>query len=297
MATERLKGVVVPTLTPFGADGKVHEAQLRAHLRFLIDSGVQGLFPLGTIGEGILLSIDERKRVTNVCVGEAAGQVPVLMHSGALSTRDAVELTRYARQAGADGAAVVAPFFFRLDELALEAHFRAVIEAVSGFPLYLYNIPAAARNAISPALAGRLARAYPQVHGIKDSSGTVAQVQAYLAATPPEFVVLTGSNDLMLPVLAVGGHGVVASLANVFPRTMVELCEACWAGDWDRARELQGRVIDLCVACGGSAGDMSLKAAIELTGRPFGGTRRPIRESTAEEREAIRASLSALGVL
>jgi 4-hydroxy-tetrahydrodipicolinate synthase len=298
MNAERLKGVVVPVLTPFGPDGGVHEQQFRAHLRFLMDNRVHGLFPLGTLGEGILLSVDERKRVTDICVEEVRDQVPVIMHTGALTTRDAVELTRYAKQTGAAAAAVVSPFFFRLDELALEAHYRTVLEAVPGFPTYLYNIPACASNSISPGLAARLCEDYAHLHGIKDSSATVARVQEFLAATPPEFVVLTGSYELTVPVLAVGGHGVVASLANVFPGLIVELCEACWRGDWAQARELQERAITLRDACQGAPHGMSFKTALELTrGTPFGGSRPPLRDTTPEERNTIHARLSKLGVL
>ncbi len=298
MNLARLKGIVVPVLTPFGPDGRVAEEQLRAQLCFLIDNRVHGLFPLGTLGEGILLSVDERKRVTDICVEVAGGQVPVIMHTGALTTRDAVELTRHAQAAGAAAAAVVSPFFFRLDELALEIHYRTVLEAVPGFPTYLYNIPACASNTISPGLAARLSRDYAHLHGIKDSSATVACVQEFLAATPPEFAVLTGSYELTVPVLAVGGHGVVASLANVFPGLLVELCEACWKGDWDLARKLQDRAITLRDACLGAPHGMSFKTALELMrGTTFGRSRPPLRDSTPEERERIRTRLSELGIL
>jgi 4-hydroxy-tetrahydrodipicolinate synthase len=298
MNSEHARGVVVPVLTPFGPGGQVDEERLRAHLRFLMERRVHGLFPLGTLGEGLLLSIDERKRVTDLCVDEAGGRIPVLMHTGALSTRDAVELTRYAQATGADGAAIVSPSFYRLDELAMEAHFRTVLEAVPGFSVYLYNIPACAGNAISPGLVGRLAGDYPHLHGIKDSSVTVARVQEFLSATPPDFVVLTGSYELTLPVLAVGGHGVVASLANVFPELLVDLCEAYWRGEWDRARQLQERSLVLREACQGAPQGMSFKTALELVqGIPFGTSRPPLRDSTAAEREQIRTRLSQLGVL
>jgi len=298
MTSERLKGIVVPVLTPFGPDDRVDEEQYRAQLRFLIDNRVHGLFPLGTLGEGILLSVDERKWVTDMCVEEAGGRVPVIMHTGALTTRDTVELTRYAQTAGAAAAAVVSPFFFRLDELALETHYRTVLEAVPGFPTYLYNIPACASNTISPGLAARLSQDYAHLHGIKDSSATVARVQEFLAATPPEFVLLTGSYELTVPVLAVGGHGAVASLANVFPGLIVEICEACWRQEWGLARKLQERAITLRDACLGAPHAMSFKTALELMrDTAFGRSRPPLRDSTPEERERIRARLSALGVL
>jgi 4-hydroxy-tetrahydrodipicolinate synthase len=296
MTSQRARGVIVPVLTPFDADGAVHEAQLRAHLQFLLAGGVHAIFPLGTMGEGILLSVEERKRVTDICVEEVNGRVPVLIHAGALTTGDAVELARYAWRAGADAAVVVAPFFYRLDERSIERHFRAVLEA-SGLPTYLYNIPRCAGNVIAPELVGRLAQEYPHLHGIKDSSVTVTSVQAYLAAVPAGFAVLTGSNELTLPVLAIGGHGVVSSLANVFPSIMVQLCEACWAQNLTLARKLQERVDALCAACRGAPHGMSYKTAIELMGRPFGGVRPPLRESTSEEKNMIRQRLSALGCL
>jgi 4-hydroxy-tetrahydrodipicolinate synthase len=296
MISRRARGVVVPVLTPFAADGTIHEAQLRAHLRFLLAGGVHAIFGLGTIGEGVLLSIEERKRVTDICVEEVDGRVPVLVHVGALTTGDAVELARYARRAAADAAVVLAPFFYRLDELSIENHFRAVLEA-SSLPIYLYNIPRCAGNVVAPGLVGRLAQEYTHLHGIKDSSVTVSSVQSYLAATPAGFSVLTGSNELTLPVLAVGGHGVVSSLANVFPSVMVQLCEACWAQNMALARELQERVNALCVACRGAPHGMSYKTVIELMGRPFGGVRPPLRGSTPEEKETIRRRLSALGCL
>lgn len=296
MVSERARGVVVPVLTPFDSDGMVHELQLRAHLRFLLAGGVHALFPLGTLGEGILLSVKERKQITDICVEEAGGKVPVLIHTGALTTNDVLELTHHAHQAGADGAVVVVPFFYRLDEFSIENHFRAVLDALD-FPIYLYNIPRCAGNTITPELVGRLAQEYPHLHGIKDSSVTVSNIQAYLAATPSGFSVLTGSNELTLPVLAVGGHGVVSSVANVFPGIVVQLCDVCWAHDMTLARKLQERVNKLAVACSGAPHGTSYKSAIELLGRPFGGTRPPLRESTLQEKETIRQRLSTLGYL
>jgi 4-hydroxy-tetrahydrodipicolinate synthase len=295
MNEERLRGVVVPALTPFGPDGTVDEVRYREHLRFMIDGGVHGLFPLGTAGEGLLLSVAERQRMAEVCVDAAAGRVPVLMHTGAITTQDAITLTAHAQQAGAAGAAVVAPFFFAQDERGIEAHFRAVLEAVPDFPIYLYNIPSASRNPIPTALVSRLAKAYPHLHGLKDSSATLTQVIQYVDATPPEFVVLTGSNELTLPTLVVGGHGVVASLANVFPEPVVEVCEAYWSGDLARAQEQQLEVNRLRGGIDGSIA--ALKAAVRLTGRPFGSSRPPVLDLAEEDREAIRLRLEKLGVI
>lgn len=293
-----LHGILPAVLTPFTADGSAVDLEaFRRLVEWLIQKGVHGLFVCGTNGEGPLLTNAERRQVTEAAVTQAAGRVPVLAQTGALTTREAVELTRHAQEAGADGAAVVTPWYFAWDDAALFEHYSTVAAAVPDFPIYLYNIPGNTRNEIKPALAARLARAHANIAGVKDSSKDLNRTEEFIAALSPEHRVFVGTDSLIVPALSIGAAGGVAGVGNVFPEVMVRMYESYLAGDQEEARRLQFLTARLRDAMKGPAGVMLYKRILEVRGLPMGGPRRPARPVTADEEARAVGALQELGVL
>ncbi|MHB9146179.1 MAG: dihydrodipicolinate synthase family protein [Symbiobacteriia bacterium] len=294
----RMKGIFPAVFTPFTADGnRVDEAALRAHVEWLIEKGVHGLFVCGTNGEGPLLSTAEHDLVARAAAEQAKGRVPVLVQSGAMTTDGAVELLQNARAAGADGAAVVTPWYFTYDDESLYQHYRAVAAAAPDFPIFIYNIPGYARNDVKPSLAGRLADSTPNIIGVKDSSKDLDKTDAFIAALGPNRPVFVGTDSMVLPALSMGAAGGVAGIANVFPEPMVGIYEAYRAGELEEARRLQYLVTSIRTAMKGPAGMMLYKKALELRGLKAGGPRRPARPVTPAEEARLQADLAQLGVL
>jgi dihydrodipicolinate synthase/N-acetylneuraminate lyase len=291
-----LHGVIPAVLTPFAGDGQVDTGALAAYVGWLIGHGVHGLFPCGTNGEGPAMSLAQRRLVAEAVVAAAAGRVPVVVMAGCVSTEETIALTRHAREIGAVGAAIVAPWYFPHDDLALEAHFGAVAEAAPGFPLYLYDIPGNAKNAISPALAARLVDRYPQIAGVKDSSKSLDKLKAFIAAMPGRPVIV-GTDALVLEAVQAGAAGVVSAIADCFPEVMVALYDAARAGDWAKAAELQTKANRLRDILKSGPYVHPYKLAVGWRGLSFGGMRAPLRECTPLEATAIRAALTEEGFL
>ncbi|HYF78740.1 MAG TPA: dihydrodipicolinate synthase family protein [Symbiobacteriaceae bacterium] len=291
-----LYGVIPAVLTPFDASGEVDLPALRSYVEWLVAKGVHGLFPCGTNGEGPVMTVPQRVQVMRTVIETAAGRVPVVPMTGSISTAETIELTRQARALGAAGAAVVAPYYFPADDLALEAHFAAVAEAVPGFDLYLYDIPGNAKNAISPALAARLADRFPQIKGVKDSSKSLDKLKQFVAAVPGRSVIV-GTDAMVVEAMAAGAVGVVSAIADCFPEVMVALYEAVRAADAGRAAELQARVVQLRDALKRGPYVHPYKLAVHWRGLAFGGMRAPLRECTPEEAAGVRAELVGLGAL
>lgn len=240
----KFKGIICALLTPFNAAGEIDKTSLRQHLEFLIESKVHGLFIAGTTGEGMLLSVAERQQLTEQVIEINAGRLPLLVHTGTSNTRETAILTKHAAAAGADGAGIVAPYFYSYDEQGLYRYFQQIAEMVPDFPLYLYNNPGNAKNDLKPALVQKLAKSVNNIVGIKDTSKDLIRFQDYAAACPTGFTLIVGSDSLVLPALTVGGHGVISAVANVFPELLVALYQYWQAGDYKRAAALQ-RVINI----------------------------------------------------
>lgn len=241
----RLAGVVAPILTPFTGSGEVDEPSLRSLAAFLLDSGVDGLYVCGTTGEFPLLTMDERRRILEVVLDEVRGRIPVFAHAGAAGTVETVALARHAAAVGADGVGAITPYFFPYDDGALRRHYLALAEAVTPLPVYLYNLPDFAINAVSPELADELYRGAPNIVGLKDSSGDLDILRAHRAVSPGRRIsLLSGTDGLNLPALQLGCDGMIAGNANAVPEPFVALNRAWQAGDAAGALAAQ-RQIDL----------------------------------------------------
>ncbi|MFQ5856380.1 MAG: dihydrodipicolinate synthase family protein [Anaerolineae bacterium] len=292
----KLRGVIVPLITPFHKGGSVNVTVLKELVDFLIDAGVHGLFAAGTTGEGPLLTPVERRMVAETVVRQAGGRVPVIIQAGTPVTAESIEQVRRAQVCGADAAALLCPYYYRLDDEALIEHFCAVAESVPDYPLYLYNIPPLTGNNISPAVTAAVAQRCPNVVGEKDSSGDLNQVIAKLHTRNGDFEVLIGSDGLILSSLVAGVQGSVSGNANVFPELFVTLFNAFWQGDLAAARAAQEKIHSVRSVLKDGA-DLSLfKGLLAYRGMPAGPVRPPLRTAGPEMIAECHTKLIAQGI-
>jgi 4-hydroxy-tetrahydrodipicolinate synthase len=288
------RGVLTALVTPF-RDDAVDERALIELVERQIAAGVDGLVPCGSTGESATLSHAEHRRVVEVVVAAARGRVQVIAGTGSNSTREAIELTRHAKEAGADGALLISPYYNKPTQAGIVAHYAAIARE-TGLPLLVYNIPGRTASNILPETLAQLAD-IEQVVGVKEASGDVAQISRAIAATPDGFSVLSGDDALTLPILALGGDGVISTTSNVAPSEMVELVRAFRAGDLARARDVHYRLLPLFGALFAETNPIPVKAALALAGLIRDEIRLPLTALTEPSRERLRVVMKELGLL
>ncbi|HVP28903.1 MAG TPA: 4-hydroxy-tetrahydrodipicolinate synthase [Myxococcota bacterium] len=288
------EGVYTALVTPF-RDGAVDERALRELVDLQVSAGIDGLVPCGSTGEAATLSHAEHRRVIEVVVSAARGRVPVLAGTGSNSTSEALALTRHAKEAGADGALLISPYYNRPTQEGIVAHY-AQIAREAAFPLVVYNIPIRTSSNILPPTMARLAE-IEQIVGVKESSGSLDQMAHVIASCPESFVVLSGDDSLTLPLLAIGGRGVISTTSNVAPSEMVGLVRAFRAGDLARARDLHYRLLPLFDALFCETNPIPVKAALALRGLVRDEIRLPLTPITPPSRDRLQAVMKELGLL
>ena len=283
----RFQGSFVAMVTPFRS-GAVDEAKLRELVELHVAGGTDGLIPCGTPGEAPTLSHDEHRRVVDVVLEAARGRIQVVAGTGSNSTAEAIDLTRHAERSGAAGALVVNPYYNKPTQEGLYRHFRAVAEAVA-IPILVYNIQSrTAVNVETPTLE-RLVRDVRNVAGVKEASGSLDQMSQVIAACGPDFSVLSGDDNVTLPLMAIGGHGVVSVIANILPKETAEMVHAALDGDWKRARELHYRLWPLFNACFIETNPIPAKTALGLMGKCSDEVRLPLCPMGAGNKEKLAA--------
>ncbi len=287
------EGVFTALVTPF-RDGELDEPALRHLVEHQIESGVDGVVPCGSTGESATLSHAEHCRVVEVVVEAVAGRVRVLAGTGSNNTREAIELTRHAREAGADGALLISPYYNKPTQEGIVAHFTAVARE-TGLPLVVYNIPGRTASNMLPDTLARLAEV-EHVVGVKESCGDIDQIAHVVAACPSGFSVLSGDDAVTLPLLAVGGKGVISTTSNVAPADMVELVRLARAGDFEAARKVHFRLLPLFDALFCETNPIPVKAAVALQGRCGDEIRLPLTPLTQGNRERLQMVLKELGL-
>jgi 4-hydroxy-tetrahydrodipicolinate synthase len=288
------EGVLTALVTPF-RDGVVDERALGELVELQIASGVDGLVPCGSTGEAATLSHAEHRRVVEVVVSAARGRVKVLAGTGSNSTSEAIELTRYAKEAGADGALLISPYYNKPTQEGIVAHY-AEVARLTALPLVVYNIPGRTASNILPATLARLAE-IEQVVGVKEACGNLDQIAHVIASVPDDFSVLSGDDSLTLPLLAIGGRGVVCTTSNVAPSEMVELVRAFRAGDVARARAVHYRLLPLFDALFSETNPIPVKAALSMRGLILEELRLPLTRLSAGNRERLQIALKEFGLL
>jgi 4-hydroxy-tetrahydrodipicolinate synthase len=287
-------GSIPALVTPFAA-GRVDEALFRDFVAWQIAEGSDGLVPCGTTGEAATLSDDEHRRLIEIAVEVAAGRVPVIAGCGANETAHAVALTKAARDAGADAALHVPPYYNRPNQDGIFLHLSTVAE--EGFPIVLYNVPARTITDISVETMARLAQ-LPNVIAVKDATGNLARVSAQREACGKDFIQLSGNDDMALGFNAMGGVGCISVTANVAPRLCSEFQRATREGQWDKALELQDRLYPLHAALFTDASPGPVKYALSRI-RPDFPTdlRAPMTPPSDASRRAVDLALEHAGLI
>jgi 4-hydroxy-tetrahydrodipicolinate synthase len=287
------EGCSTALVTPF-RDGAVDEGALRGLVQRQIEAGIDALVPCGSTGESATLSHDEHRRVVEIVVAAADGRVPVLAGAGSNNTREATELTRYARDAGASGALHISPYYNKPTQEGLIAHFSQIARETD-FPLVVYNIPGRTASNVLPSTLARLAD-IEQVVGVKEACGDLAQIAEVVALCPDDFTVLSGDDALTLPILAVGGKGAISTTSNIAPAEVSELVSAARSGDNARALAIHQRLMPLFDVLFCETNPIPLKAAMALLGWIGDEIRLPLTQLSEANRERLQVTLKELGI-
>ncbi len=290
---EKFAGLSVALVTPF-RDGAVDVAALHRQITFQVEAGTTGICPVGTTGESPTLSHDEHERVIAESIQASAGRLLVMPGTGSNSTAEALRLTKYAAKAGADAALVVGPYYNRPTQQGIYEHFKALAEAVE-IPICVYNIPTRTGRNIEPETILRLAE-LPGIAMVKEATGSMDQASQILGAT--DLTVLSGDDSLTLPLLSIGGRGVISVVGNIVPADMKALLDAFDAGDLAQARALHHKLFGLCRDLLGLASNpIPIKAAMAMLGRDTGDVRLPLVALEAPLAAKLRDVLAAYGLL
>ncbi|HTI49447.1 MAG TPA: 4-hydroxy-tetrahydrodipicolinate synthase [Planctomycetaceae bacterium] len=290
---EQLAGLTVALVTPF-RDGAVDESALRKLVDWQVEQGTHCVSPVGTTGESPTLSHDEHERVIAVVCDQAAGRIKVMAGTGSNSTREAVRLTKFARKCGADAALMVAPYYNKPTQEGFFRHYKAVADEVD-LPIVLYNIPGRTAKNIEPETIARIAE-LPSVVAIKESTGSMDQASQIIATT--NLTVLSGDDSLTLPLLALGGRGVVSVVGNIVPGDVLALLRVFESGDLAGARHWHYKLFPLCRDLLGLATNpIPIKGAMKILSRDTGELRLPMTSLGPPEEQKLVATLRTYGLL
>jgi len=289
------QGSIVAMVTPF-RNGKIDEPKVKELVELHVKSGTDAIVPCGTTGESPTLSHDEHRHMVELTVEAAAGRIPVIAGTGSNSTSEAIDLTKHAERAGAQGALVVNPYYNKPTQEGLYRHFRAVGEA-STLPILVYNIQGRTAVNIETDTMARLARDCQNIVGVKEASGSLDQMSQVILACGPDFSVLSGDDNITLPLLVIGGRGVISVIANIVPRETSEMVHAALDGDWKRARELHYKLFPLARAAFLETNPIPIKEAMAMAGMLEPEFRLPMCRMGDANRQKLRAILESYGLV
>jgi len=290
------KGTITALVTPFTQEGELDEQSFRRLVDWQIAENIDALVPVGTTGESPVLSHEEHKRVTAMCIEQTKGRVPVIAGAGSNSTREAIDFASSAEKMGADGVLVVTPYYNKPNQAGLFAHFSAVAAAIS-IPLIIYNIPSRSVIDMTPETMGRLVETHKNIIGVKDATGRVERVYDQRIACGDDFVQLSGEDASVLGFNAHGGNGVISVTANIAPRACAEVQAACRAGDYARARALHDRLMGLHKALFLEPNPAGVKYAAAKLGLCRADLRLPLVEVSAATKQMIDDAMMQAGLI
>ncbi len=288
------EGSFVALITPF-KDGRVDEAAFQQFVEWQITEGTDGLVPCGTTGESPTLDHDEHKRVVDLCVEVNNGRVPIIAGTGSNSTSEAVDLTRHAKDAGADAALVVTPYYNKPTQEGLYRHYKAIHDE-AGLPVIIYNIPGRSVVDMSVETMARLAK-LPNIVGVKDATCDLARPIVTRLAIDSEFCQLSGEDGTVVPYLAAGGHGCISVTANIAPKMCADMHRAWRQREVDTVLALQDKLMPVHAALFCETSPGPVKYAASLLGKCTAETRLPICEISATSKERVKDALAEAGLL
>ena len=291
----QFKGAFTALVTPF-SNGQIDEEAYRQLIEWQVQSGINGVVPCGTTGESATMSHDEHKRVIRICVDQVKGRVPVLAGAGSNNTAEAVELTRFAKEAGADGALLITPYYNKPTQEGLYQHFKRIADEVS-MPFILYNVPGRTSVNLLPPTVARLNKDFADIVGIKEATGDLNQVSQVLEFCGPDFQVLSGDDFTVLPLLSVGGCGVISVVSNILPDKMSGMCSAWFEGDLATARKLHFELAPFSRMMFVETNPIPAKTSLALMGRIKLELRLPLVPLSPANAESLRAFLAGKGLI
>jgi 4-hydroxy-tetrahydrodipicolinate synthase len=288
------QGAIVALVTPF-KNGAIDEEGYRELIEFQIENGTSAIVPCGTTGESATLSFEEHHRVVEICIDAVNGRVPVIAGTGGNSTQEAIELTKHAKKAGADACLQVTPYYNKPTQEGLYLHFKHIAKE-AGLPMVLYNIPGRTGVNMLPETVARLAE-LEEVVAIKEASGSISQIIEVILCVGDRVAVLSGDDNLTLPIMAVGGKGVISVVSNIVPRMVSDLCASYLKGDVEGARKQFLYLYPLCQAMFYETNPIPVKTALSMMGKISDELRLPLSSMSPANREKLRNVLIEYGII
>jgi 4-hydroxy-tetrahydrodipicolinate synthase len=300
-ANRRFRGLGVALVTPFKLDGSLDEAALERTIDYQIEEGTNFLVPCGTTGENPTLTHGEHRRIVEIAIRRANGRVPVLAGAGSNSTQKAIELAELAIDLGADGALTITPYYNKPTPDGLRRHFGMQAEAIEkkrgGFPMIMYNVPGRTGVNMTPATTLQIAREIPNVIGVKEASGNLEQIMSIVRDRAEGFLVLSGDDAWTIPLISVGGDGIISVAANEIPRLMSGMTTAALRGDFESARAIHNRILPLMTGNFIESNPIPVKAAMKMLGLiPTDTVRSPLAPLTEANRKKMESILRQCGL-
>ena len=290
------KGSGVAIVTPMHENGDVDYEQYAKLLEFQIANGTDAIIACGTTGESSTLTHEEHLEVIRYCVEAVAGRVPVVAGTGSNCTETAVYLSREAEKSGADALLLVSPYYNKATQNGLYAHYKAVADSVE-LPILLYNVPSRTGCNILPETVVRLGRDVKNIVGVKEASGNIGQIARLAALAGGDVDIYSGNDDQIVPIMSLGGKGVISVLANVAPRQTHEICQAYLDGDVKKSLQLQLDAMELCGALFCEVNPIPVKKALSLMGMGSGALRMPLSEMESANVQRLEKAMKDYGLL
>lgn len=287
---KKFTGAITAIVTPFLEDGSVDVMALKKLVEFQIKSGINGIVPCGSTGEAATLNFDEMALVIKTTVEQAKKRVPIIAGAGSNDTQKAIKLSQLAKEAGADALLHVTPFYNKPTPKGLVAHFKAIAKACD-LPIILYNVPGRTGQNVSAETVLRIAKEVPQVVGVKEASGSIAQMMEIIKGAPKDFCVLSGDDALTFPLMALGGDGIISVVSNEIPREMSKLTQAALSGNWEKARKLHYEWLDLMNINFIETNPQPVKTALSLMGKVKEVFRLPLTTMEEKTKEKLKEVL------
>lgn len=289
-----LKGAITAVVTPF-KNGRIDEEAYRALIERQIREGIHGLVPCGTTGESPTLSHDEHKRVVSICIDQVKKRVPVVAGAGSNSTAESLELTQHVQEAGADYALIITPYYNKPTQEGLYQHYKTLASRTR-VPIVVYNVPGRTSVNLLPETMARLSE-FPNIVGLKDATGNLTQGAKTLELCGDKITVLSGDDFTVLPLLAIGGQGVISVVSNVVPADMAGMCTAFFKGDLEAARKLHYKMWPLTEAMFYETNPVPVKTALKLMGQITGEVRQPLCPLSPANETHLRQVMQDYGLI
>jgi 4-hydroxy-tetrahydrodipicolinate synthase len=292
---KNLRGCGTALVTPFNTDGSIDEGALRALVDWQIEQGIHFLVPCGSTGEAATMTVDEHKRVVQVTVEQAKGRVPIVAGAASNDTAKAVALSKAMKDLGATHLLHASPMYNKPPQRGIVAHFKAIADATD-LPIVVYNVPGRTGSNIEAKTTIELA-SVKNVHAVKEASGNLGQISDVIRGRPKGFGVLSGDDELTLPIMALGGEGIISVVSNAIPGPMAKLCELMEKGDFAAARDLHMKLLPFMRAAFIESNPLPIKAAMAMLGKMKNVLRLPLVPMNESNNEAVKSALKTAGAL